>query len=75
MSTEVGSKVPVIGAQAIFDEVFEGELSPAQVYRLAEEGTWPIFRLRSKLACFPDSMRAHMRALEAQAIRGGGRAA
>ena len=68
--TGVASGV-VLGAEAISDRIFGGELTPKQVYRLAEEGSWPIFRIRGKLACFPDSMLAHMKTLEEQAVSGG----
>jgi hypothetical protein len=67
MST--GSKL-AIGARAIAERAFDNELSPAQVYRLHEEGGWPIFKLRGKLACYPESVRAELRQRE-EAARGG----
>jgi hypothetical protein len=40
----------VIGAEAISEEIFKGQIIPRAVYRLAEEGGWPIFKIRNKLA-------------------------
>jgi hypothetical protein len=49
-----------IGAEAIARDIFKGKLTPRQVYRLAEEGGWPIFRLRGKLAARPPAVRAEV---------------
>jgi hypothetical protein len=46
-----------IGAAAIAREI-KDKLTPREVYRRAEEGAWPIFRLRGKLAAGPAAMRA-----------------
>ena len=54
----------LLGAGAIAD--FLG-ITPSQVYRLAGEGSWPVFRLRSKLAARRSALLAHIDRLECQA--------
>jgi hypothetical protein len=50
-----------IGAEAISREIFAGALTTKQVYRLAEKGGWPIFKVQGKLAARPASCRAEIR--------------
>jgi hypothetical protein len=58
-----------IGAETIAQNIFDGKLTPRQVYRLAG---WPIFRIQGKLAARPSTMRAEMARREAeQLLRAG----
>jgi hypothetical protein len=58
-----------IGAEAIAQNIFKGRVRPRQVYRMAERGDWPFFRILNKLAARPSAMRAEMARREAEAIR------
>jgi hypothetical protein len=60
-----------IGAVAIARDCFDDDVSTRQVYRLAEEGGWPIFRLRGKLTARRAAMRAELRRREAKATAAG----
>jgi hypothetical protein len=57
----------IIGAGNIAAQVFGGQLSDDQVYRLPQDG-WPIFKVRGKLACRPVAMRAEIARREEEAI-------
>jgi hypothetical protein len=57
-----------IGAEAIAKSVFGGKISSRQVYRMAEEGGWPIFRVRGKLAARPVAMRAEIERREREGL-------
>ena len=56
-----------IGAAAIAKGCFQDQLSVRQVYRLAEEGTWPFVRIRGRLAMRPVAARAELERREAEA--------
>jgi len=56
-----GDEELIIGARNISEQVFQGRISPRQVYRLAStDPGWPIFLLLGKLACRPGPMRAEI---------------
>jgi hypothetical protein len=66
-----GADEIAIGAENIAARCFNKQLSPRQVYRLAEEGSWPFFRLRGKLAMRPTAARAEITRREAAAVTSG----
>ena len=49
-----------IGAIAIANNIFQGKVSARAIYRMAEQGGWPIFHLQGKLAAWHRPMRAEM---------------
>jgi hypothetical protein len=60
----------IIGAEPIARDVFDGQLTDDQVYRLAaKDGGWPIFKIRGKLACRRSAMLAEMARREAEAAQ------
>jgi hypothetical protein len=60
-----------LGAEAIAREIFNGALSPKQIYRLADKGGWPIFKVQGKLAARPAACRREICRREAEALAGG----
>jgi hypothetical protein len=64
-SNDMDDDTLVLGARAISEDIFDGALSPRQVYRLAEtDPDFPIFRILGKLAGRRGAMRAELRRRE-----------
>ena len=62
----------LLGADQIAAKGFGGRLNTRQIYRLAERGGWPIFKVNgSKLAARPKALAAEIERREA-AARGSG---
>jgi hypothetical protein len=57
-----------IGAAAIAERCFDDKLSVKQVYRLPQEGGWPIFKIRGKLSMRPSAARAEIERREQAAL-------